>query len=208
MSKSRKILALILNIIIVLLETISLTICFCNDGISSFQYFTVDSNIIAFFASLLYSIFTIVDLVYETDKIPKIVDYLKYIASTCLLITIVVVLTVLVPTMGGVEEMLLKDAMLYHHVLCPVLTIVSYVLVEKQNIRGVKSAFIPFSLTLLYGVIMIVLNIMGKISGPYPFLKVTENSVISSVLWLVLLLVGSYAFGYVLNLVNKKTTIK
>lgn len=206
MSKSRKITALVFNVIIVLLETISLTMCFCKDGLSSFQYFTIDSNIIAFFASLLYSICTIVDLVYEQDKIPKFVNYLKYIASTCLLITMIVVLTVLVPTMGGAKAMLLENAMPYHHIICPILTIVSYMFVEKQDIRGYKTAFIPFGITLFYGVLMIVLNIVGKISGPYPFLKVTENSVGYTTIWLFILLVGAYGFGFLINLVNKKTT--
>lgn len=205
MSKRRKVIALIINLLVVLLETIGLTMCFYKYGLESFRYYTIDSNIIAFIASFAYSIAMVIDLIYEQDKNHHIINVLKYLGATALFITAIVVLTILGP-MSSYKAVLLEDAMIYVHVLCPILTIISYMFVEKQTLRGYKVAFFPLSYTFVYGIIILILNIKKEMVGPYPFFEVYNHNIFFCAGSCIAILVVTYLFSVFINILNKKNS--
>ena len=62
-----------------------------------------------------------------------------------------------------------------------------------------KSALLP---TVLYGGIILWLNIQRVVDGPYPFMKVYDQSVQASVLWCIAILLMNYFYAWLLWKLN------
>lgn len=58
--------------------------------------------------------------------------------------------------------------------------------------------------TACYAVIMIVLNILHMVDGPYPYLRVYNQPVYMSVLWCFIILGGAYAIARILLFLNRR----
>ena len=98
--------------------------------------------------------------------------------------------------------MLCTSSMLYHHLLNPLAAIFSFVLLERTprlSHSTVKWAPLP---TVLYGGIILWLNIQCVVDGPYPFMKVYDQSVQASVLWCIAILLMNYFYAWLLWKLN------
>ena len=122
----KKMLAIIINLSIVIMEIIAFAICYQKDGLSCFQYYTQDSNLFLMVTSFIFLIYEIINLKTK-EGIPHWISILKYSATTCVTTTFLVVVTVLAPIMGGYKAMMLDGTMLYHHLICPILAFVSFI---------------------------------------------------------------------------------
>lgn len=207
-SKAKKILALLINLAIVIMELFAFIVCYKSDGIGCFKYYTQDSNLFLMFASLIYAIYLFINI--KTNKdIPRLVSILKYSATTCVTITFLVVITVLAPVMGGYKAMLIDGTMKYHHLICPILAFISFIFLEEHNIKGSKDALIAMIFTVAYGIVAVALNIFKVMDGPYPFLKVYEQSLLMSIMWVILMNGGTYLLNLLIAyLSNKKVNKK
>ena len=80
--------------------------------------------------------------------------------------------------------------MLYHHTICPLLAVASFLFIEKEEVtrEDVRWSLVP---TLLYGTVMIILNIVGVVVGPYPFLMVRYQPWYMSVIWVIVIVGGA-----------------
>lgn len=62
--------------------------------------------------------------------------------------------------------------------------------------------------TVVYGIIVVALNIFKIMNGPYPFLRVYEQSLLMSIMWVILMNGSAYLLNlfmaYLTKLVNKK----
>lgn len=113
------------------------------------------------------------------------VTALRYTSVCMMVMTAVVTAAILVP-MGGDPKMLLWGGSgLYHHVLCPALTTVSYLFFE--NHAGAGMIWLPMTVTLVYGLIMLWLNWKRIVDGPYPFFRVHHQSPVATVIWMAAL---------------------
>ncbi len=179
--------ALILNLAIGVMALYGAVVSYSHCGIKTFQYYTVLSNLFGAVACLLVAGFQI------AGKVPSWAYYVQYAASVCLTVTFLVVLFVLAPGAGehGYKTMLLKEDMLYHHLLCPILILVSVILFERPELP-VHCAFYAMLPTFVYGTVTLILNILRKLDGPYPFLHVYEQPVYMSVIWFIAIIGGSY----------------
>ena len=72
---------------------------------------------------------------------------------------------------------------------------------KKENLK----ALIP---TLIYAVIAIALNLARVIYGPYVFLKVYEQGVLMTFVWIVLISALVYGIAFLLKLGNTKINAK
>lgn len=188
--------ALAVNLLVLILEGIGFSWCFREDGWSSFQYYTVLSNFLVIPASIFYCIFGLRMLSGKTDEMPHFVTLLRFVANVGVGVTFIVVLTVLMPAeKSDPLELLFSRSMLYHHLLCPVLSILSFVFLEKQGRISPKEALVPTGLTIVYGVLFGVLNYLRRIDGPYPFLRVHQQSVMTSVFYAVAIPLGTFLLG-------------
>lgn len=161
------------NCIVVILEITGLYISISARHLGVFAYYTQLSNMVTLVSSLLF-------LLAGDGPFVSTVRYL----STCMLtMTFLITLFVLVPMGAGFRKMMLSGNGLYHHTLCPLISVTSYILWEQH---GTVLA-VPVVLTFIYGVIMLVLNGMRKYDGPYPFFRVHDQSKAATVLWIAVL---------------------
>ncbi|MDD3214227.1 MAG: hypothetical protein PHY64_11165, partial [Eubacteriales bacterium] len=201
--RGRRAALLILNAAIILLELQGLRLSVQAFGVSLVQFYTQDSNLLALAASL-----TLVFALLKNGKdgsIPKWVSLFNYMAACCLAVTFVVVVCVLSPMEGegGYTVMLLSGSMLYHHLLCPVLMLFSFVVLEPAPSPARKYALVALAPTAIYAAAAIALNLVGVLDGPYPFLHVTTQPVYESVLWFAVILGGAYAIARLVLIANR-----
>ena len=180
-----------LSIIIIILEIIALIVCYNSFGIN-LAYYTIDSNIFLLISTILYLL--------TINNVPKIVQLLKYSSTLSVFITFLVVVFVLYPMYNFNFQFLFLDGPnLYMHVLCPVLALISFIFFDSNEIENsLKNNLRSLYFTIIYAIILISLNILNVVSGPYPFLKVNQQSPLMSVFWIVLILGGALIFSKVL----------
>lgn len=195
---SRLYCAFIINILIIIMELFAFLVCYKESGFACFKYYTQDSNLFLMFTSLLY----VISLLICDKKIPHFVSLLKYAATTSVVITFLTVVTILAPVMGGYKAMLLDGTMLIHHLICPIFAFVTFVFFEKHNLNGLKDALISMIFTCLYGVVAITLNVLKIMDGPYPFLKVYDQTILISIFWLILMMGSSYLITVLIGNLN------
>lgn len=173
-----------LSFIIIILEIIALIVCYNSFGIN-LAYYTIDSNIFLLISTILYLI--------TINNVPKIVQLLKYSSTLSVFITFLVVVFVLYPMYDfNFQFMFLDGPNLYMHVLCPVLAIISFIFFDSNEIENsLKNNLRSLYFTIIYAIILISLNILNVVSGPYPFLKVNQQSPLMSLFWIVLILGGA-----------------
>ena len=78
------------------------------------------------------------------------------------------------------RRLMLSGNGLYHHTLCPVLSVISYVLWEGHSAVWQ----VPVAITFVYGIVMMYLNYRECFDGPYPFFRVNHQSRLATVLWM------------------------
>ncbi len=180
-----------LSIIIIILEIIALIVCYNSFGIN-LAYYTIDSNIFLLISTILYLL--------TINNVPKIVQLLKYSSTLSVFITFLVVVFVLYPMYNFNFQFLFLDGPnLYMHVLCPVLALISFIFFDSNEIENsLKNNLRSLYFTIIYAIILISLNILNVVSGPYPFLKVNQQSPLMSVFWIVLILGGALILSKVL----------
>ena len=180
-----------LSIIIIILEIIALIVCYNSFGIN-LAYYTIDSNIFLLISTILYLI--------TINNVPKIVQLLKYSSTLSVFITFLVVVFVLYPMYDfNFQFMFLDGPNLYMHVLCPVLAIISFIFFDSNEIENsLKNNLRSLYFTIIYAIILISLNILNVVSGPYPFLKVNQQSPLMSLFWIVLILGSALILSKVL----------
>ena len=180
-----------LSIIIIILEIIALIVCYNSFGIN-LAYYTIDSNIFLLISTILYLL--------TINNVPKIVQLLKYSSTLSVFITFLVVVFVLYPMYNFNFQFLFLDGPnLYMHVLCPVLALISFIFFDSNEIENsLKNNLRSLYFTIIYAIILISLNILNVVSGPYPFLKVNQQSPLMSVFWIVLILGSALILSKVL----------
>lgn len=195
---SRLYCAFVVNILIIIMELFAFLVCYKESGFACFEYYTQDSNLFLMFTSLLY----VISLLINDKKISHFVSLLKYASTTSVVITFLTVVTILAPVMGGYRAMLLDGTMLIHHLICPIFAFVTFVFFEKHNLNGLKDALISMIFTCLYGIIAVTLNVLKIMDGPYPFLKVYDQTILISIFWLILMMGSSYLITVLIGNLN------
>lgn len=192
----------VLNAVIIMMELFGLTLSIIHQKGLCLQYYTIDSNILALISSIL------VLMNYKKKKIPKYVNILKYISAVVLLITFLVVIFVLAPVENNYQQWLLEGEMLFHHLLCPILAFISFVFVEKKIKLDRKDIKYPVIASLIYSIILIILNYAHVVSGPYSFLRFNyhsfTNNLINIICFVTLFILTSIFVYQIKNKRNKK----
>lgn len=171
--------ARLLNLVIVILEVTAFSKVQKYISLKkSMVYYTQLSNVITLFSSLLLVIFG--------QK--HFVEVLRFLSTGMLVMTFFVTAFVLVPMTGNLKGLMFSGSGLFHHLIIPVLSVLSFLFAEDR----VQTAWIwlPVALTLVYGLIMLYMNAVGKIDGPYPFFQVKRLGKKLTVLWMAGLLIS------------------
>lgn len=192
--------SLSLNIIIIILELIGFLLTIKENGRLGIEYYTEDSNILALISSSIFVIYILFN-----KKIPKYLKLLKYTSTICLTVTFLVVIFILAPMYNfNYGFLLFHNELLFHHLLCPIICIISFIFFDGMQEYKIIDNILVTSVTLLYGLILIILNIKKVVDGPYPFLKVYNQPIYISIIWAISIISFSYLIALLLRKLNKK----
>lgn len=204
--RTRRLICLAINLAIVFMELYACYMSFLMHGGLMFQYYTEDSNIFAMLASACMSVYIIQSLRNESGAVPMWIRLIKYMSTCCLTVTLLVVIFVLIPTMKQFSPMdlLFSGSMLFQHTLCPILAIVSFLLLEHEPPLTKRHALYALIPTIIYAVVSVILNILRVMEGPYPFLYVYKQPVYMSVIWFIAIVGGAYLLALALRALNAR----
>lgn len=161
--------------ILAIMEARGLYLTFSEGKWKIFVYYTQISNAVSLISSLLL-------LVLGQNAF---VSSVRYLACCMLVFTFFVCLLVLWPMGANPKMLFLEGHSIYHHLLCPVLSTLSYIFLEEH--AGKFMVPVSVAVTLCYGFTMIYLNAVRKVDGPYPFFRVHDQSKLATVLWMIVL---------------------
>ena len=180
--------ARILNLVIIILEVVSMSNTFKSRGfVKNFVFYTQLSNMMTFFASLLLVIFGQKDWV----------EVLRFLSVSMLVMTFFVTACILAPWSRMVKELLFSGSGLYHHTIIPILSTLTYMLFEKR--APFHWIWLPGVLTLIYGLVMLYFNYIDVVDGPYPFFKIKQQGIKVTVLWMFALFMAVTVFSVLLG---------
>ena len=165
--------ARILCLIIVILEARGLFLSVGDRRWKVFAFYTQLSNI----ATAISAVFVLV-----FGETPFTI-LLRYLSSCMLLMTFFVTSCILIPMGGDPKLMLLSGNGLYHHLIIPIVSVGSYLLIER-HVQSPTAVLVPTALTFLYGMIMLWVNYKDIFDGPYPFFRVKNQSAKATILWM------------------------
>ena len=199
----RRLLSIALNLFIVWAEPIALPLSWEMGQAQIFTYYTEDSNIFAAVVCTLVALWQL-RCIFTGGQLPVWLKKLKFMATSCLLLTFMTVVLVLAPMVGegGLYLLLCTSSMRYHHLLNPLAALFSYLLLERQPRlprKAVAWALVP---TLLYGAVLVPLNLLRIVEGPYPFFRVYHQPVEVSLLWAAGLLGVNLLYAWLLWLLG------
>ena len=146
------------------------------------------------------------------EDVPYWVKALKYITVCCFALTFVTVYLVLIPMtfsfanyLTGLKEYGFTGSMLFTHTLAPILAMVSFVFFEgDRRLNKKKTIYVGMIPTYIYGFVFIILNILGIVDGPYPFLRVNYQPWYMSVIWVIAIFLVDYVLARMILLENQK----
>ena len=183
----KKKISIILNLLVVFFELVGFMMTYNSNKSFCLEFFTEDSNLLALFTSSLYLVF-----IFNKKKIPKWLSIIKYVAAVCLTVTFLVVLFILAPMYSfNYSYFLLYGSMLFHHFLCPIIFVVTVVCFDKIKIMEQNKVY-GVGAVVLYAIIMVILNIIRVIEGPYPFLKVLKQPIYITIMWGIIIIGLAY----------------
>lgn len=193
---NKKIFLIIINVLIIILEIIGIVLNYKELHTFGIQYYTEDSN----FLLLIASIISLIYLVLNKRKLPRCLEIFKYTSVVCVSVTFLVVVFMLAPSIkDGYNQMLLQGSMLYHHLLCPVLAIIMFLFLDDYKLNNRKEILYSMSFSIIYSLIITLLNLFKILEGPYFFLLVYKNPIYMSIIYFIVILGGTYLLSFGLN---------
>ena len=87
---------------------------------------------------------------------------------------------------------------LYHHTLCPILSFLIYLFLERHYPAAWP---LPAALTLVYGIVLLTLNGLRRTDGPYFFFRVHHQKTAATVLWMAGLLSGTALLSWAIGII-------
>ena len=127
-----------------------------STGLRMLRYFTVDSNLLAGIASLLFAVYEILLLTGQMEAIPLWLYVLKLSGTACVALTMLTVLFFLSQTIEGGLPALLKGANLWYHLLIPLAAIIVFWGFEGTDMLTVRHCAIAVIPVVLYEICYLV----------------------------------------------------
>ena len=195
MTLRRKI-SILLNLMIVLFELFGFFITYqVKNTFITYEYYTDLSNLLLLIVCAIFLLYLVL-----RKKVPRWLEILKYSSTICLTLTFLVVVFILCPMNGfNYGFMLFYKSLLFQHFLCPILSVLTFLCFDEIKITTAKENFYGILLTVIYGIVIMFLNILRYVEGPYPFLLVYEQPVWQSVGWIIILLSLTYFIGFIIR---------
>ena len=197
MTKNNK-LALGSNILLIVLAGLGLYFSIVDKN--AFLYYSDNAGMFALSSSIIYVIVVL------TKKEPNFLSLaLRYVSTTCLVLTLVGTFYVATTTGENYLDSFIKGSHLFNNLLCPIVSFVSFTMFEgDRRLNKKKTIWYALIPTVIYGIIMLVCNVTNTFTGPYPFMMINDNPVYITVIVFVVTIILNYVIGRFLLLSNQK----
>ena len=189
----------VLNVLFILLEVAAIITTIISLGKIQIEFYTEDSNIFALIVTIIYSYY-----LFSNKKVPKLVNILRLSSLAMLMITFLTVSLVLVPIYRMDLSFAYWGPNFFYHLVCPILFFINYTFFSKKEEFNTKDLFISTTPTIIYGIILMTVNVIVKGYGPYPFLYVYEQPVYLSILWILIFFMTNLVITICLSKLSKK----
>lgn len=177
--------AICANLLLLLLEYAGLRISISERKWKVFAYYTQISNMLTVLGSLGFVLL---------GQRPA-VTALRFTSASMLTMTCLISIFAPASMGGGFQKMMLSGNGLYHHTLCPALSVASYLL-RETHVPTAGAMLLPAALTLLYGLTMVWVNAKGFFTGPYFFFEVRRMKAFATALWMSAIMVFITLIAY------------
>lgn len=197
MTKNNK-LALGSNILLIVLAGLGLYFSIVDKN--AFLYYSDNAGMFALSSSIIYVIVVL------TKKEPNFLSLaLRYVSTTCLVLTLVGTFYVATTTGENYLDSFIKGSHLFNNLLCPIVSFVSFTMFEgDRRLNKKKTIWYALIPTVIYGIIMLVCNVSNTFTGPYSFMMINDNPVYVSVIVFIVTIILNYVIGRFLLLSNQK----
>lgn len=197
MTKNNK-LALGSNILLIVLAGLGLYFSIVDKN--AFLYYSDNAGIFALSSSIIYVIVVL------TKKEPNFLSLaLRYVSTTCLVLTLVGTFYVATTTGENYLDSFIKGSHLFNNLLCPIVSFVSFTMFEgDRRLNKKKTIWYALIPTVIYGIIMLVCNVSNTFTGPYSFMMINDNPVYVTVIVFIVTIILNYVIGRFLLLSNQK----
>lgn len=212
----KKKISLILNIIITILTIFSSIIMFTGIKITHgiepvlettrlgmFKFYTVDSNMLMGFISLLFVILQLTN-----KEITKNMYRLKLMATTSVGLTFLIVFTYLGPISPEGIKSMLQNSNLFFHLIIPVLSIKTFILFERTDKLKLKDTLYGIIPTVIYAVLYVINLLLhvenGKVSTIYDWYWFVQNGIKYAIIVAPMIILISYIISLILWKLNKR----
>ena len=197
MTKNNK-LALGSNILLIVLAGLGLYFSIVDKN--AFLYYSDNAGMFALSSSIIYVIVVL------TKKEPNFLSLaLRYVSTTCLVLTLVGTFYVATTTGENYLDSFIKGSHLFNNLLCPIVSFVSFTMFEgDRRLNKKKTIWYALIPTVIYGIIMLVCNVSNTFTGPYSFMMINDNPVYLTVVVFIVTIILNYVIGRFLLLSNQK----
>ena len=177
-------------------------------GISLWQFFTVQSNVLAAVSSLVCAIYAFLILKGRISGVPLAVKLFKMISTAGVALTFMTVVFYLIPVTGGNWWMLFANHNIILHLIAPLIAIISFCAFEPTG--EIKFYFTPLGVAhmFLYGIYYMATAYThmegGEIPYKYNWYLFASANVFMTVVISIMMIAASYAFTVAIWAINKK----
>lgn len=197
MTKNNK-LALASNIVLIVLAGLGLYFSIVDKN--AFLYYSDNVGMFTLTASILYVIIVLIK-----KELTFLCLALRYVSTTCLVLTLVGTFYVATTTGENYLDSFIKGSHLFNNLLCPIVSFVSFTIFEgDRRLNKKKTIWYALIPTVIYGIIMLVCNLTNTFTGPYSFMMINDNPVYVTVIVVIVTIVLNYVIGRFLLLSNQK----
>lgn len=198
---NKRTIALILNIAAFVCGSAGIVFRLARTADDFFLYYTQISNVIAVISSAIY----IAGFRAGDGKFRTFVTVSRYLGACMLTMTFLVVVCIFIPfgTAESTNRLLGSFNGVMHHIVCPVISVVSYIFFER-GARLRRAIWLPFCATAVYAFTIYALNFMRLAKAPYPFFEVYDHPMWELVLWFFGLMGLVTGIAVVVRLLNLK----
>lgn len=193
-----------LDLVITVLAAYAMYTMYQKCGTGMFGYYSVCSVFYLLVVCFVCADYTFQIMRAKNIQFPKFLHLFKYFAVCTSVLALVQAVFVTAPmtasaqgiTLGQAEAAsLLKGENLYLNLICPILGVISLLLCSEFT--GSKKSVAIYALipTLVYAVVIIILNGKGSITGPAPF-DTAAQPWYMTVVWFAAFAAAAYGIAY------------
>ena len=185
-----------IEICILVGEIVALILTSIETGWRQFYFYTQLSN---YFLTVMTAIHLVTVL--RRKPVSERLNRYLYTATCLTTVTFSVVAFVLMPMEGRFYGYMLGTNALFHHTICPIFGVALVTMLRPVRRKDAALALVP---TMIYTVIMFIVNLCIPDFGPYTFFKIYDQPIYMSFVWLFCLLALVYGAALLMWMLSGK----